>query len=162
MNAIDLINRLNQAVEKPETRTEHTTLNLPMMPGGIGTIIDPRLNAEPKAIVHRLSQDFPIHGLEPEQRAALNMAAKLAEKAAEDSQFYTKKADAIGGSMAKIHVAQTENKANMLEHDLTMKQADVKLLGSVETWQSKTMSLLETAREKREKHAGINLLQAAI
>lgn len=159
MDVLDLINRSNSAVNKPETKTDQTNFNLALTPGGIGTIIDPRLNPEPKAIVHRLSQEFPVNGLEPEQRAALNMAAKLADKAATDAKFFGEKADSIGGSMATIHVAQTDNKANMLKHDLTMKQADTKLIGKVEEWHSKTFSLLDQAREK---HAGINLLQAAI
>lgn len=159
MSTLDLFKQMNLAIQKPETQTKNTLIQSPVAPGTIGIALDPTLNDQPKQVLARLAREFPVNGLEPEQRAQLNMAAKLSAKAAQDAKFFATRADDIGGSMATIHTAQIEHKGNMMGHDLTVKAADVKHLGQIEHWQSKTLSLVEAAREK---HAGIQLLQAAL
>lgn len=159
MSTLDLFEKLSLAVQKPETKSANTTMLNPIAPAGIGIALDPTLNDMPKQTLAKLGKEFPVNGLEPEQRAQLNMAAKLSAKAASDAEFYADRANQIGGSMARIHTQQVKHKGHMMQHDLTIKTADVTHMGNIEGWQAKTFSLLDKAREK---HAGIQLLQAAI
>lgn len=155
----DFLDRIAAAAAKPQTESENTKMTIPIAPAGIGIAINPALQAEPKQIMTRLATEFPVDGLEPEQRAQLRMAAKLTNKAAEDAEFYTKQADSIGGSMARIHTANVNHLGNFMQHDLKVKAADVEHIGNLESWQEKTLTLLEKARER---HAGIRMLQACI
>lgn len=142
-----------------DEQTQNTMIQSPVAPGTIGIALDPTLNEQPKQVLARLAREFPVNGMEPEQKAQMNMAAKLSAKAAADAKFFTTKADDIGGSIATIHAAQVEHKGNMMAHDLTVKAADVKHMSQIEGWQNKTVSLVEAAREK---HAGIQLLHACL
>jgi hypothetical protein len=159
MANLDLFERMSIAIAKPETKTDHTQILSPVAPGGIGLAIDPRLDGRAKTVAARLAREFPAEGLEPEQRAQLNMAVKLAGKAAEDSEFYADRADKVSGSMARIHTANVRHLGNAMQHDLKFKAADVTHMGNIESWQAATLSLVEKAREK---HAGIQLLQMAL
>lgn len=159
MANLDLFERMAQAIAKPDTRSAQTLITSPIAPNGIGIALDPDLDSRAKQTLTRLGQEFPAAGLEPEQRAQLNMAAKLSNKAAEDAEFYVGKANSIGGAMARIHSANVAHKGNMMTHDLKVKAADVRHIGQIEHWQSETVSLVEKAREK---HAGIQLLHIAL
>ena len=159
MSDLDLFTRMSMAIAKPETKTDHTQILSPIAPGGIGLAIDPRLDGRAKAVAARLAHEFPAEGLEPEQRAQLNLAVKLAGKAAEDSEFYADRADKVSGSMARIHTANVRHLGNSMRHDLKFKAADVAHMGNIEGWQAQTLTLVEQAREK---HAGIQLLQMAL
>jgi hypothetical protein len=143
MANLDLFERMSIAIAKPETKTDHTQILSPVA----------------QTVAARLAREFPAEGLEPEQRAQLNMAVKLAGKAAEDSEFYADRADKVSGSMARIHTANVRHLGNAMQHDLKFKAADVTHMGNIESWQAATLSLVEKAREK---HAGIQLLQMAL
>ena len=159
MANLDLFERMSLAIQKPETKTGNTQILSPIAPGDIGLAIDPNLDPRAKAVAARLAREFPAEGLEPEQRAQLNMAVKLSGKAAEDSEFYTDRADKVSGSMARIHTANVRHLGNAMKHDLKFKSADVAHMGNIEGWQAATLTLVEQAREK---HAGIQLLQMAL
>ena len=159
MANLDLFERMSQAITKPETKSANTLITSPIAPSGIGIALDPNLDNRAKQVLTRLGQEFPAAGLEPEQRAQLNMAAKLSNKAADDAEFYVGKANSIGGAMARIHTANVAHKGNMMTHDLKVKAANVRHIGQIEHWQSETVSLVDKAREK---HAGIQLVQMAL
>jgi hypothetical protein len=158
--SVDIFQVFTGNIQRPNTRTENTqATGYNLEPGTIGTAVNANLDMEPKQVINRLSNTFPTKGMQPEQKAQMNLAAKLSGQAAEDAKFYTQKADVIAGNMAKVHTHQTEHKANMFKHDLTVKGADVKYMGAVQHWQTETIGLLNQAREK---HAGIQLAASCL
>lgn len=158
-SAFNIFEGLTQTIRPANTRSANTQMAAPFDPGAIGSAMSAQLNTAPKEVIHQLSERFPVNGMQPEEKAKMNLAAKLSGMAAADAKFYTTKANEIGGNMAEVYDQQVEHKANMFKHDLKLKKSDVKHLGSVEHWQTETVSLLSQARQR---HAGIQLAASCL
>jgi hypothetical protein len=144
--SVDLFAKAGSIV-KPQTNTSHTTANeVNIAPGTIGSEISHQMNTQPKNVISQLSRQFPVNGMEPEDLAKLNVAAKLSGRVAHDAKVFTGAAKTIAGNMAEVYEAQGEHKQNMMQADLKTKRTDVKYLGNTQEWQTETLSLVEKAR----------------
>ncbi len=159
-DTLDLFRVLTAPLAKPNTQTANTRMTAPLTPGEIGAAVSPNLNMDGKEVVNQVGNNFPTRGMEPEDKAKLNLlATTLMPKAAADAKFYADKAKQVMNHAVTIHEAQIGHKAAALDADLRIKGAEVKHLGAVQNWQTKTVSLVD---ESREKYAGIQLAASCL